>query len=341
MKRLKHFRWALILTLAMAQIPAVPSRAGRCGHGMECKHAGHRRGSATNPHYQSRWGAIVQLAVFEAVNSITGDYEPYLGVIDAPSWASPEAAAIAAAHATLVTLRPGSNVTLDPLRTASLAAIPEGPEKEAGILVGENAALAMLLFREDDGWDAVVPYTPGTNPGDFQIVPPATTALLPHWGQVDPFGLFEGSQFRLPAPPALHTGLYAQDYEEVKLLGSLNSPFRPQHGTDVARFYAVASPVQVWNSAARQASAAQGMTLSENARIFALLAMAMGDASIAAWDTKYHYNLWRPLTAIRNGDLDGNPLTEADPTWVPLLTTPAHPTYASGHATVSGAARGA
>ena len=140
-------------------------------------------------------------------------------------------------------------------------------------------------------------------------------------------------------PPALQTGLYALDYEEVKLLGSLNSPYRPQDRSDVARFYAATSPVQTWNPAARQASAAQGMTLSENARIFALLGMAMADGSIAAFDTKYHYELWRPLTAIRNGDIDGNGLTDPDPNWLPLIPTPAFPSYASGHATLSGAAR--
>ena len=204
------------------------------------------------------------------------------GAIDAPAWASPDAAAIAAAHRTLVTLRPGSAAALDALRAASLAAIPDGPAKEAGIAVGEAAAAAMLLLRADDGWDAVVPYTPGTDPGDWQPTPPAfAPAFLPGWGQVTPFGLEEGSQFRLPPPPALHTGKYANDYNEVKLLGRIDSPFRPQDRTDVARFYAAASPVQVWNSAARQVSAAQGKTLSENARIFALLAMAMGDASIA------------------------------------------------------------
>ena len=121
-----------------------------------------------------------------------------------------------------------------------------------------------------------------------------------------PFGLESGSQFRLPRRPSLRSRKYARDYNEVKLLGRIDSPFRPQDRTDVARFYAAATPVQLWNSAARQVSAAQGKTLSENARIFALLAMAMGDAAIAWWDTKYHYNFWRPLTAIRAGDLDGN-----------------------------------
>jgi len=292
----------------------------------------------SNPNLQTRWGAIVQLAVFEAVNAIEGDYEPYLGVIDAPGWASPDAAAIAAAHRTLVTLRPDRAEVLDALRADALAAIGDGPAKDAGILVGEDAALAMLLLRADDGSDDIVPYTPGTDPGDWQPIPPASP-LLPGWGQVTPFGLVDGSQFRLPPPPALNTGSYANDVNEVKLLGRIDSPLRPQDRTDVARFYAAASPVHVWNSAARQASAAQGMTLSENARNLALLGMAMADAAFAAWDTKYHYNFWRPQAAIRNADLDGNVKTVRDPDWLPLITTPSHPSYASGHATVSGAAR--
>ena len=296
--------------------------------------------SPTNANLQARWGAIVQLAVFEAVNAIEGDYEPYLGFITAPPGASPDAAAIAAAHRTLVGLRPGSAATLDPLRAASLAAIADGPAKDDGIAVGEAAAAAMLLLRSADGSDAVVPYTPGTEPGDWRPeLPSFAPALLPGWGDVTPFGLKSGSQFRLSPPPALHTGKYAKDYNEVKLLGRIDSPFRPQDRTDVARFYAATSPILTWNPAARQVSAAQGLTLSENARLFALLGMAMGDGSIAIFDTKYHYNLWRPQTAIRNGDIDGNRDTDADPEWSPLIPTPAFPSYASAHATLSGAAR--
>ena len=174
MKHLKHFRWVLILTLVMAQIPAVPSAHADAVTDWNAIMQATVGAPPTNANFQARWGAIVQLAVFEAVNSITGDYEPYLGVIEAPTWASPEAAAIAAAHATLVTLRPANMETLDGLRAASLAAIPNGPEKEAGIIVGEDAALAMLLLRADDGWDAIVPYTPGTNPGDWQPAPPSS-----------------------------------------------------------------------------------------------------------------------------------------------------------------------
>jgi hypothetical protein len=341
MKCWKLFRRAAVLTLAIAMAPVLGSTAkADVVTDWNAIMQATVSVAPTNPTFQTRWGAIVQLAVFEAVNAITGDYEPYLGVIAAPAGASPDAAAIAAAHRTLVTLRPGSAEALDALRVASLLAIPDGQAKEDGIIVGESAAFLMLLLRADDGWDDVVPYTPGTEPGDWQPTPPALApASLPQWGQVTPFGLEKGSQFRLPPPPALRTGKYAKDYNEVMLLGSLNSPLRPQDRTDVAKFYAAASAVQVFNSAARQVSAAQGKSLSENARIFALLAMAMGDANIACWETKYHYNFWRPVTAIRAGDTDGNKRTDRDPDWLPLITTPAFPGYASGHATVSGAAR--
>jgi hypothetical protein len=282
----------------------------------------------------------VQLAVFEAVNAIEGDYEPYLGVIDAPPWASPDAAVIAAAHRTLVTLRPGSAPMLDAARDLWLSAIPDGLAKDAGIEAGEDAAALMLLLRANDGWNASVPYTPGSDPGDWQPTPPALApAAFTQWSQVTPFGLASGSQFRLPPPPALDSVAYAKAYNEVKLVGRFDSPFRPQDRTDVARFYAATTPVQVFNSAARQVSAVQGTTLSENARIFALLGMAIADASIAIFDTKYHYNFWRPVTAIRNGDLDGNDRTDRDPDWLPLIATPAFPSYASAHGTLSGAAR--
>jgi hypothetical protein len=292
----------------------------------------------SNPNLQTRWAAITQLAVFEAVNSINGDYVPYVGTIVAPPGASPEAAAVAAAHRTLVTLRPGSAATLDPLREASLAAIADGQAKIDGIAVGEAAAQAMLAARADDGSNDSVTYIPGDGPGVWRPTS-ATPALLPGWGQVTPFGLESGSQFRLQAPPHLQTEKYADDYNEVKLLGRIDSPVRPQDRTNVARFYASTPPVQVWCAPARAVSLAQGKSLSQNARIFALLTMAMADASIAMWDTKYHYNFWRPQTAIQLGDTDGNPLTEVDPTWLPLIPSPAHPSYASGHASVSAAAK--
>ena len=293
---------------------------------------------ASNPNHQTRWGAIVQLAVFEAVNSIDRSYEPYIAYLDAPADASLDAAVIVAAHDTLVALRPLSAATLDTKRDDALASIDPGPAKDAGMAVGAAAAAAMLGLRAGDGWDANPPYTPGTDPGDWQPLP-GQTPVVPGWGQVVPFGIESGSQFRLPAPPGLQTEKYAAAYNEVKLLGRIDSAFRPQDRTDVAKFYASASTVFVFNSAGRQVSLAQDLSLTENARVFALLATAMADASIACWDSKYYYNFWRPQAAIRNGDIDGNPLTDADPEWLPLIATPAHPSYASGHATVSGSAR--
>jgi hypothetical protein len=340
MSRLNFFRSAVMM-LAITLAAAIPSAAhADAVTDWNAIMQSTVSAAPTNPFYQARWSAIVQLAVFEAVNAIEGDYEPYLGIIDAPPWASPEAAAIVAAHRTLATLRPASAAALDAARAASLAAIPDGPAKDAGIDAGEEAAVLMLLLRSDDGWDDVVPYTPGTEPGDWQPTPPAfAPASFTQWSQVTPFGIESGSQFRLPPPPALHTGAYAKAYNEVKLVGRFDSPFRPQDRTNVALFYAATTPVQVFNSAARQASAAQGVSLSKNARIFALLAMAIADASIAIFDTKYHYNFWRPVTAIRHADLDGNDKTDPDPNWLPLITTPAFPGYASAHGTLSGAAR--
>jgi hypothetical protein len=298
--------------------------------------------AAGNANIQARSGAIAQLAVFEAVNAIVGDYEPYLGTITAPASASPEAAAAAAAHGVLVVLYPSSNSVLNASLAVSLGLIPDGPAKDAGIAVGQEAAATMLLLRANDGAAAAqsVPYTPGTNPGDFRPVPP-TVASQPGWGLVIPFGLEAGSQFRLPPPPALDSGKYARDYDEVKLVGKSDAglDIRPQDRTDVARFFSVSSPVQGWNQAARQVSAAQGKTMSENARIFALVNMAILDASIAAYDTKYFYNTWRPMAAIREGALDSNKWTDADGGWSPLITTPAFPSYPSAHATLSGAAR--
>jgi hypothetical protein len=291
---------------------------------------------------QTRSAAIAQVAVFEAVNAIIGDYQPYLGTITAPPGASPDSAAIAAAHRTLRTLHPASAGTLDAARAASLAAIPDGQSKDDGIAVGEAAAAAMLQLRANDGWNAVVSYTPGNGPGAWQPTPPQfAPALLPGWGQVTPFGLEEGSQFRSPPPPSLGSGRYTHDYNEVKTLGSAtaDSQSRPQDRTDVARFYDVTSPVYAWNTAARQVSLAQGKSLSENAQVFALLAIAMCDASIAVFETKYHYNFWRPVTAIQGAATDGNENTDPDATWLPLVRTRPFPSYPSAHGTLSGAAR--
>jgi hypothetical protein len=292
------------------------------------------------PFLELRSAAITQLAVFEAVNAIVGAYEPYLGSITAPPGASAEAAAIAAAHRSLVALHPDAAAQLDTLRAKSLAAIAEGAAKNNGIAVGEAAANAILALRADDGSNKDVPYTPGTMPGDWQPTPPdLTQAFRPGLGSIVPFVIKNGAQFRLGPPPALHTGAYARDYNEVKEVGDVNSAKRSQDRTNIAHFYAAAEPIPIYNPAARQVSEAQGKTLSQNARIFALLNMAIFDAAIAVFDTKYFYNFWRPVTAIRAGDKDKNQKTDPDLNWLSLVFTPPFPSYPSGHAGFGGAAR--
>ena len=296
---------------------------------------------APTPHFlQSRSAAIVQLAVFEAVNAIVGDYEPYLGTVDSPPWASPEAATVAAAHRTLVALHPEATAMLNAERADSLAAIPDGPAKDAGIAAGETAADAILSLRANDGWNIVVPYTPLTDPGHWRPTPPDfRPAAFVGWGDVTPFAIRDSARFRLDPPPLLHTARYAKDYEEVKALGGVISTSRPADRADVARFYAAVLPMPLWPAAARQASAAQGKTLSENAREFAWLAMAVADSLIASMKMKYHYSFWRPATAIREGETDGNPRTVPDGGWESFVFTPPYPSYPGNHASAAGAAR--
>jgi hypothetical protein len=296
--------------------------------------------ATTDPYLRLRTAAIAQLAVFEAVNSILGEYEPYLGSIAAPPGASPEAAAISAAHRALRALQPERAAQLDASRAASLAAILDGRAKDDGIAVGEAAADAMIALRARDGSSADVPYEPGSDPGDWRPTPPAfIPAFRPGLGRIAPFGIENGAQFRLEPPPGLRSARYARDYNEVKRVGEVNSSSRPQDRTDVALFYGITEPVPIYNPAARQVSLAQGKTLAENARIFALLGMAIADAAVAVFDTKYHYNFWRPVTAIPAGGDDGNKRTVADADWLPLIETPPFPSYPSGHAGFGGAAR--
>src|SRR5215471_7659666 len=295
-----------------------------------------------NPFAQARFAAITQLAVFEAVNAITHDYKPYLGTINAPQRASAEAAAVAAAYRVLITYVPSAATSLDTAKAASLGAIPDSPAKTAGMAVGEAAAAAMIARRAADGSGPPAFYLPASSdPGQWQLTPscsPAGGTFL-HWRNVSPFGIRTSDQFRSDPPPALTSNKYAQDYNEVKEVGDINSIERPADRTDVARFYAVVTPVAAFNSAARQVASARHASLSENGRTFALLNMAISDGAISVFETKYHYTFWRPETAIRAGATDGNPKTDPDPGFVPLITTPCFPSYPSAHGTLSNSAR--
>lgn len=296
---------------------------------------------AQSPFAQARFSAITQLAVFEAVNTCIGDYRPYLGTLVPHRGASAEAAAIAAAHGVLKTYFPGSTSTLDAARAVSLASIPDGPQKTDGIAVGEAAAAAMVALRANDGSVPIETFLPASSePGIWQPTPPGFgPGILLNWRNVTPFGIRSSDQFRADPPPALTSQRYRRDYDEVKTVGEATSTARPQDRADVAHFFAVAAPSQVWNLAARQVSVAQGRSLSENARNFALINMAINDALISIFETKYFYVFWRPVTAIRAGDTDGNPRTEPDVNWTPFITTPSFPSYASAHGAGSGAAR--
>lgn len=295
---------------------------------------------ASDPMTQVRAAAITQLAVFEAVNSIVGGYEPYVEKIPASPAASPDAAAIGAAHHALVRLFPDREPTLNGFRDDSLAAIPAGPARDDGVAVGIAAAEALIALRANDGHGATVPFTPGGGPGEWQPTPPAHAAAVGvAWGRITPFGISAAARFRPPPPPSLRSLRFAQDYIEVKRVGAVDSTARPPDRADVARFYAVALGVECYHQGARQVSAVQGQSLIENARIFALLSMAVCDSLITSMASKYHYRFWRPVTAIHSGDTDRNRLTRPDPDFLPLIATPAFPSYPSNHATMAGAAR--
>jgi hypothetical protein len=302
-----------------------------------------------SPFAQARFMAITQLAVFEAVNAITGDYEPYLGTVAAPAHASAEAAAVAAAYAVLKNYFPTAP-NLDSQYAASLAAIPNGSAKDRGIATGQAAAAQMIAARLNDGSSPAQFSVPAsTDPGVWQLTPscPAAGGVNFQWQNVTPFGVASepGStawiaRFAPAPPPALTSRRYAEDYNEVKRVGNVSSDLsaRPQDRADVARFYAASSPALVFNLAARQVAEAERGSLVENARILALLNMASSDSLVASFWTKYHYNFWRPETAIHEGSVDGNSRTDGDITYAPYIVTPCFPSYPSNHGSGSNSA---
>jgi hypothetical protein len=298
-----------------------------------------------NPFAQARYAAIVQLAVFEAVNSITHKYQPYLETIAAPPDASPDAAAIEAAYQVLSTYFPASQPMLHADWTNSMQSIPDGSAKTDGIATGDAAAAAMIALRANDGSSPPQFYTPGPPvPGAWQATPscPVVNGVAVgigfQWQNVTPFGIQSTSDFLLDPPPALTSQAYAKAYNEVMTVGSVNSMQRPPDRANVALFYAASSPTQVFNQAAQQVAAAQGRSLSDNARALALINMAMSDSLVASFFNKYHYNFWRPETAIHAGDSDGNPNTAGDPTWAPFIVTPCFPSYPSNHGSAANGA---
>ncbi len=282
---------------------------------------------------QARVLAMVHVAMYDAINSISGEFEPYAIEVDGARGASRIAAGAAAAHAVLVGLFPTTASAYDDALADSVAGIPE-PARSRGLEIGARVGAHILALRASDGSSLVVPYTPGKGPGAWVPTLPAfAPALLPGLGQVVPFALRRGDQFRPEGPPPLYSDQWAADLNEVMRIGASNAEAlgnRTPAQSATARFW-LGNMIPIMQQIARQTSAARGLRLSENARFFALLSIVGFDAYIAAWDAKYTYNFWRPITAIQHADLDGNPFTTADPSWTPLGPTPPFPDYVSGH----------
>ncbi|HXI27259.1 MAG TPA: vanadium-dependent haloperoxidase [Vicinamibacterales bacterium] len=312
----------------------------------------------------SRTLAIAQVAVHDALNAIDSRYQRYAFSGAAPAGTSADAAVAAAAHDALVGAiavgavpfagfgTPASQAVavaaVDTAYAAVLAAITDSQSKADGLALGRAAAAAILLRRASDRATTLFTYVPGTRPGDWQPTPnpippnPAApadhlAAALPGWGEVAPFALRRSSQFEPDGPPALSSRRYARDYNEVKSIGEQNSSTRTVEQSTIARFWYEGSPA-AWSRIARVLAQSQNLDSWDTARLLALVNMAMADGFIAGFATKYDFNFWRPVTAIRAGDTDGNDDTVVDPTWSTYLNTPAIPDYTSTHSVLGGAA---
>ena len=286
------------------------------------------------PPPNARGMAILHIAMFEAVNAIDRRYAPYRLTLAPERDASKEAAAAAAAHAVLVALHPSHEKALDADLAASLQPIPESRAKATGIALGRNAAAEILAWRAGDGADAPESYRPHAAAGVYvpTMVPVSST-----YGRVMPWAMASASQFRPAPPPALSSKTWAADIKEIREFGGRTSSKRSAEQTDIARFWFVTGP-QAWNPIVRQLATLKQLDLADSARLFALVAIATDDSFIAVFDAKYHYNFWRPVTAIRNADLSNNPATLREPAWLPLGDTPMHPEYPCAHCITSAAA---
>jgi uncharacterized protein (TIGR03118 family) len=287
--------------------------------------------------------AIVHSAIYDAVNAIDHTSTVFHVRAKAPAGASAEAAADAAGLFTASALFPTDTALFQATYLAALAGIPDGKAKADGIAVGRFVAEQTLISRATDGANAVVTHPPGTNPGEWRPTPPGfAPAQTPQWPFVTPFALRSGDQFRPGPPPALTSAAYTAGFNEVKDFGRANSTVRTPEQTEVARFWegkgGTPQIAGYWNLIAENAATSRGNTLDQNARLFAELNVSLEDDTIAFFDAKYTYNLWRPVTAIQLADQDGNPDTAADPNWMPLLNTAPHPSWVSAHGGISGTA---
>jgi hypothetical protein len=307
--------------------------------------------------HATRSMAMMHAAVYDAVNAIVKTHAEYLVHLNAPRHASVAATAAQAAHDVLVQLYPSQASMLDGDLAMSLAAVADGQAKDQGVRVGTTAAAEILSLRNSDGSAAApIPFTPGTNPGDYQLTPPAfAQPVFTHWQFVKPFALRSANQFRPGPPPALTSSTYTTGFDEVMSLGELGSTTRTADQTQIARFWG--APIQnYWNEIAQTAALQHGNTLPQNARLFALLDLTLADSVIAFYDAKYTYHFWRPVTAIHaegaaaaaaladtsnedpaESSADAFRPLAAEVDWTPLATTALDPSYPGAHAVVSAA----
>jgi hypothetical protein len=278
--------------------------------------------------------AMVHVAMFDAVNSIERRYRPYLVQLTAQKTTSQEAAAAAAAATVLIGLHPEAAEELKAALATYLATIADGEAKSDGIKLGEAVAAKVLQSRANDGANAADAYRPKTKPGAY-IPTPITVASV--WPDLAPFALAKPSQFRPQPPISLESKEWAADFNELKAYGGKTSTKRSMQQTETARFWLMVG-APAYHPLPRQLVTAKQMSIIDSARFMALFAVALTDAYIAVFDAKYHYEFWRPITAIRNGDISGNPATELDATWQPIDNTPMHPEYPCAHCIQSGAA---
>jgi membrane-associated phospholipid phosphatase len=301
------------------------------------------RTESTSPPLAARNLAIMHAAMFEAVNAIEGGFNPYRGVAPAPPGASAEAAVVRAGYQCLSELYPSQWALFQAAYEHYLTNTAATQSREDGLWVGDWTAYDILEWRTGDGSSTTVPYIPSSEPGDWRRTSPFfRPPELPQWRYVTRFAATNDAQFRPSGPPALVSATYTRNFNLTKILGAFNSTNRTPEQTLIARFWSdfsyTVTPAGHWNQIAQNVVTNRNSTLQENTRLFALLNIAMADAAIIAWDAKYLYNSWRPITAIQQADTDGNPDTEPDPEWTPLLNTPPFPEYISGHSIFSAAA---
>ena len=281
---------------------------------------------------RSRAMSMVHVAMFEAVNAVEGRYAPYGARLEAAPSASPEAAAAAAAHGVLVAIVPAQKARSDEALAEALKAVSDPAARSAGVSLGERAAAAIVAARADDALTAPDTYRPHATPG---IWVPTAPPIMPEYARAKPWGGTRHDTYRPGPPPALGSEQYARDYNETRSLGGRASTQRTAAQTDAVRFWSQANFPATVDQVLRQYSEANRLGLAASARLYALLHMAILNSFIVDWDAKFHYNFWRPVTAIRNGDIDGNDATERDAGWTPLNATPMHPEYPSQAAIIA------